>query len=236
MGVLAQPASASAVSRVQRLQPLEHPRGGEGAISSGNPYADQFTSYDPTMNISGIPPHIDYAKPTFFASPGDPEVPVRVTEPDWAPKGDLEWDGRPVPLPLGAAPAPGSDGHLTIVSADRRTAWEFWACRSADATGIVTQVVAQWDLTGPGYSSLGNNNSARGSGTPLISTTLRADEALGGIEHAIGLTIPYASSDYVRPVAVKSDGGRSRASATGRCSCCAPAIRCRPAPASVCGT
>ena len=111
-------------------------------------------------------------------------------------------------MPAGTAPAPGSDGHLTIVSADRRTAWEFWGCTSASAAGIVTQVVAQWDLTGPGYSTRGHNNSARGSGTPLISTTLRADEALGGINHALGLTVPHASADYVRPVAAKSDGER----------------------------
>jgi hypothetical protein len=160
------------------------------------------------MNISGIPPHVDYAKPTFFASPGDPTVPIRVTNPDWAPTGDLAWDRREVPLPVGASPAPGSDGHLTIVSADRRTAWEFWGCTSADATGIVTQVVAQWDLTGPGYSTRNHNNSARGSGTPLISTTLRAEEALDGIEHAVGLTIPHASESYTRPIAAKSDGER----------------------------
>ena len=58
----------------------------------------------------------------------------------------------------------------------------------------------------------GHNNSARGSGAPLISTTLRADEALDGIEHALGLTIPHASEDYIRPIAAKSDGGRDASS------------------------
>ena len=208
MAIVVQAASAAPFRAFNDPSPWNVPAAQKGAISSGNPYSDQFTSYSSTMNISGIPPDVGYAKPTFFASPGDPEVPVNVTNPGWAPTGDLQWDGRPVPLPVGAAPAPGGDGHMTIVSADRRTAWEFWACTSADATGIVTQVVAQWDLTGPGYTTRGHNNSARGSGTPLISTTLRAEEALEGFDHALGLTIPHASSDYVRPIAAKSDGER----------------------------
>ena len=37
------------------------------------------------MNISGIPPDVGYAKPTFFASPGDPEVPVERHEPRLGP-------------------------------------------------------------------------------------------------------------------------------------------------------
>ena len=77
MGVLAQPASAAPFRAFSDSSPWNIPAAEKGAISSGNPYAGQFTSYDSTMNISGIPPHVDYAKPTFFASPGDPEVPVR---------------------------------------------------------------------------------------------------------------------------------------------------------------
>src|SRR5262249_56858154 len=36
--------------------------------------------------------------------------------------------------------------------------------------------------------------------------TIRADEALHGIRHAIGITVPSVSSDYVYP-ATHSDGG-----------------------------
>ena len=206
LAVCAQTATAAPFRAFSDSSPWNTPAAQKGGIAPNNPYASQFTSYDSTLSISGIPPNVDYAKPTFFAGPGDPEAPITITNPSWAPSGDLQWDGRPVPVPAGTAPAPGADGHLTIVSADRRTAWEFWGCTSASAAGIVTQVVAQWDLTGPGYSTRGHNNSARGSGTPLISTTLRADEALGGINHAIGLTVPHSSADYVRPVAAKSDG------------------------------
>jgi hypothetical protein len=94
---------------------------------------------------------------------------------------------------------------MTVVSADRRTSWEFLGCTQAGGSTYVAKVVAQWDLTGPGYTTEANNTSARGSGTPLISTSLRADEALGGLRHALGITVPRVSSDYIFPAA-HSDG------------------------------
>ena len=48
--------------------------------------------------------------------------------------------------------------------------------------------------------------TARGSGTPLIPTTIRAEEALTGINHALGVTVPHVSGDYIYPPATHSDG------------------------------
>jgi hypothetical protein len=158
------------------------------------------------MKISGTPDNPRYSSPIFFAQPGDPVAPVKVGQPGWAPRGNTKWNGRPIPVPAGVTPASGSDGHLTVVSADRGTAWEFWRCTSAGPRGYTTEVIVQWDLTGPGYASVRGDNSARGSGTPLISTTLRADEALNGVNHALGITVPSVSSGYIRPPASHSDG------------------------------
>ena len=69
-------------------------------------------------------------------------------------------------------------------------------------------MVSQWDLKGLGYSAYQGENSARGSGTPLITTTLTAEETMNGIDHALGITVPYVSSSYMYPVATKSDGNR----------------------------
>jgi hypothetical protein len=69
----------------------------------------------------------------------------------------------------------------------------------------VTEVIAEWDLTGSGVAGP-SNNSARGSGAPVIPSTLRAEEALHGINHALGITVPNVSSDYVYPPASHSDG------------------------------
>src|SRR5689334_15908929 len=98
MAIFASAASAAPFRAFSDSSPWNVPAAQKGSISSSNPYADKFTSYSSTMNISGIPPDVGYAKPTFFASPGDPEVPVTVTNPGWSPAGDLQWDGQPVPL------------------------------------------------------------------------------------------------------------------------------------------
>jgi hypothetical protein len=159
------------------------------------------------MRISGTPDNPTYAAPIFFAQRGDPVAPVFVTKPDWLPDGDTKWDGRPVPVPAGVRPAQGADGHLTVVSADRRTAWDFFGCTVAGPDGYITGVIVQWDLTGPGYSAQDNQTSARGSGTPLISTSLRAEEAIKGFQHALGISVPRVSSDYLSP-ATHSDGNQ----------------------------
>ena len=109
-------------------------------------------------------------------------------------------------MPAGVKPAPGSDGHLTVVSADRRTAWEFWRCTKAGTSGYTTAIIVQFDLTGPGYSDNMGDTSARGSGAPLISTTLRAEEALNGIPHALGITVPHVGSKPIFPPMTHTDG------------------------------
>ena len=174
--------------------------------ASGNPYAGQFTDRPGLpIRLSGTPDTVTYAAPIYFAQPGDPTAPVVVTQRDWLPDGSTGWDGRPVPVPIGVRPAPGADGHLTVVSADRRTAWDFLGCTQAGPMGYVGRVIVQWNLNGPGYSTEDDETSARGSGAPLISSSLRAEEALNGIRHALGFTVPRVSSDYVWP-ATHSDG------------------------------
>src|SRR3954462_5123116 len=120
------------------------------ATESSNPYASQFTDHPGLpLRFSGTPDNLTYAAPIFFAQRADPTAPVVVTQPDWLPDGETGWDERPVPVPMGVRPAPGADGHLTVVSADRRTAWDFLGCTQAGPLGYVARVVVQWDLNGP---------------------------------------------------------------------------------------
>jgi hypothetical protein len=229
-GFAAAPASA-AFRAFSDTSPWNVPAAQKGTVDPGNPFAAQFTSYDLTMNIGGIPPDSDYAKPVFFAGPADPVTSgVTLTTP-WSPAGSLRWDGGPIPIPAGAYPAPGTDGHLTIVSADRHTAWEFWRCTSVSPLGITAAVVAQWDLTGSGYSAEMDQNSARGSGAPIVPTSIRAEEAIDGIHHALGLTVPQVSSTYVYTPSHRTRTERSapERSGTGCCSCCATTTRFRMA-------
>src|SRR4051812_43110202 len=206
LGGFAEPSSGEIFRPFAESSPWNVPAAEKGPVEPLDPYAAELGAPDVELTISGIPPESDYAKPVFFAEPGDPVTSSVTLTTDWSPNGDLRWDGGPIPLPAGVAPAPGFDGHLAIVSADRTTAWEFWRCTIAGPDGITAAVVAQWDLTGQGYAADLQENSARASGTPIVSTTLRAGEALEGIHHALGVSVPDVSSDYVYPVASHSDG------------------------------
>jgi hypothetical protein len=201
-------SSATAAFRAfSEASPWNVPAAAKGPIDPGNPFASRFAgSRGFTMKLSGTPDNPTYASPVFFASPGDPATANLDLTTDWSPQRDLKWNGAAVPIPSGTYPAPGSDGHLTIVSADRRTAWEFWRATRVGPGGITAAVIVQWDLTGLGYSANRDENSARGSGTPLISTTLRADEALAGIDHALGITVPSVGGEPVFPPASHTDG------------------------------
>jgi parallel beta-helix repeat protein len=185
--------------------PWNVPANQKGHRTPDNPYASQFTSYSNELEISGIPngggSGTAFAKPIFFAQPGDPEY-VWTNVNGWG-KGDIRYQGEPIPMPDGAHEASGSDGHLTIVTADRHYAYDMWR---ADVATRSAAVIVRFDLTGSGVPSDQNQStSARGSGAPVIPSTIRADEALAGIHHAIGITVPSVSHDYIFP-ATHSDG------------------------------
>src|SRR5437016_1670460 len=126
----AQTAAASPWRAFSRDSPWNRPAAPD-SIGPSNPYATQFAGPAGfTMKISGTPKNPTYGSPVYFAQPGDPVAPVTVVG-TGSPRGSLRWGGQPIPAPAGVAPASGSDGHLVVVSADRRTAWEFWRCTAA---------------------------------------------------------------------------------------------------------
>jgi hypothetical protein len=189
----------------QDSSPWNVPANQKGYPIPDNPYASQFTSYSSQLGISGIPgggaSDTAFAKPIFFAKPGDPEY-VWSNLNGWG-KGDIRYQGEPIPLPDGAMQASGSDGHLTIVTADRRYAYDMWR---ADVATKSAACIVRFDLAGEGVPGTRTDaTSARASGAPVIPSTIRAEEALYGIRHALGITVPSVSSDYIYP-ATHSDG------------------------------
>jgi hypothetical protein len=181
--------------------PWNVPAAQKGGTSASNPFVSQFTSYSSSLEISGVAPDHQWGKPIFFAKPGDPEY--RWTDQNGWAKGDIRYDGEAIPMPAGAHEATGSDGHLTIVTADRRFEYDMWR---ADVSKRTAETIVRFDLAGAGVpADRDDNTSARGSGTPLLPTTIRAEEALTGIDHALGLTVPSVAGQYVFP-ATHSDG------------------------------
>jgi hypothetical protein len=196
------PASAAAAWRAfAPSSPWNVPAAEKGGIAPSNPFASQFTSYSSSLEISGVAPDNKWGKPIFFAKPGDPEY--RWTDQNGWAKGDIRYQGEPIPMPDGAHEATGSDGHLTIVTADRRFEYDMWR---ADVSRHTAETIVRFDLAGAGVAAdRSDNTSARGSGAPVIPTAVRADEALTGIDHALGLTVPGVAADYLFP-ATHSDG------------------------------
>ena len=131
-----------------------------------------------------------------------------------------------IPIPAGVR-CPGlplidndHDRALTIVSADGRTAWELWHCTHAatpQEPWYTAGVATKWSLDPDDPSSLSRgfqdeglgsvgSTSARGSGTPLLTTTVTPLEAVRGIHHPLGLTVARVSNLYENPPASPTDG------------------------------
>jgi hypothetical protein len=140
----------------------------------------------------------EWSKRIFYAKDGDPEY--RWTDvAGWVSGANIEYKGEPIPLPAGAHEATGSDGHLCIVSADRRKVWDFWRASVANKTA---ECIVVWDTYGSGVADQ-LVTSARGSGAPLINTVVRRTE---DYTHAAGITVPNVEHTFTHPPATHSDG------------------------------
>jgi hypothetical protein len=137
-----------------------------------------------------------FSKPIYFAQPGDPCVPVIESEPSWVSGSSGVKIHDCMPVPHGLKAATGSDGHVEVVTADRRWQFQLWRCVIGGSPCTEANVLAaghyqavdgsQWDLLGPGVQVCCGSAGGRGSGTPIITTTLTAQDALDGFEHAVG--------------------------------------------------
>lgn len=148
--------------------------------------------------------HDDYSTPVYTVPAGQPTVSVSVR--DYYGRNDPWFVGacKAVPIPPGARPAAGTDGHMVIVQGDRM--WEFWVMR---------QEAGQWVCAYGGYvdnldSNIGRmrmrGEGATATGLPLLGglITLKELEA-NEIPHALCMAIPGAGKNSVYP-AWQSDG------------------------------
>jgi hypothetical protein len=169
-----------------------------------------------------------FSKPICFGESDQPTATSATGPAQSLVKGNLAYSGQVIPLASPCAAASGSDGHLAVTNVPRTFSYEWWRCVVAATPcgpsvgyGVGTDgVVARWSLLGDGVANAQDgaaptccpNRSARGSGTPLVSTVIRGEEAVNGIEHAIGCTITDGggtsdvSSRYLHPPATQTDG------------------------------
>ena len=108
-----------------------------------------------------------------------------------------------------------------MISADGKTAWEFWHCTHAatpQEPWYTAAVAAKWSLDpdDPSDNSLGYQNEgltatgqhvrARVGHAARAHDSRRRCEAVRGIHHPLGLTVVGVSDGYVNPPASHTDG------------------------------
>jgi hypothetical protein len=127
-----------------------------------------------------------------------------------------------VPIPNGARPAAGTDGHLTIWQPSTDRLWEFWkAVKEPDGWHAAWGGAMEGVSRNPGYytatswtglsASDGWNWGSTATSLPVIAGTVMIDELRRGhIDHALALAIPDACATSFSWPAQRSDGSDTR--------------------------
>lgn len=129
----------------------------------------------------------DFGHPVYYAKPTDPVVVIDITE-TWGPNA---LEGMRIPVPAGARPAGGDDGHMTIVTPD---GWEYdlWRAKAPSGGTLAAAWGARTRVDGDGLHSAG---TAAGFGN--LAGIIRPEElAAGHIDHAL-LVVLKCTSDGV---------------------------------------
>jgi hypothetical protein len=163
-----------------------------------------------------------YSVPVYFADAGIPMQTVTAT----AVGGQgFETGSAQVPIPAGAAPAAGTDQHLSIVNRQTNQEWGMWAA-SQGPSGWSCAVCATADLSGTGVRPPTENppwwmgHGARACGFPLVAGLITVDEVReGSIEHALAIAYPHIRSRYYTPPASTAQSTTDQALGTRGVPC-----------------
>ena len=155
----------------------------------------------------------EYSTPLYTVGRRQRPVPVRLDTGPWGRTLGAAFAAG-VPIPDGAKPAPGTDGHLTIYQPSTDRLWEFWrAVKRPDGWhaswgGAMRNVSAS-----PGYYTkeawrgAGPNWGSTATSLPVIGGTILIDEiARRQIPHALAMSPPDARRGVFAWPAQRSDG------------------------------
>lgn len=129
-----------------------------------------------TINYHG------WSVPVWYARENTPYQVVPTSDSRPAQYG---WNN--VPIPPEAMPASKSDGHMVVISHDRKYEWDFYQARkSSDGTWRAT-IIRRWDLSSDGINSPYDlKGSCRVAPIPLTHGLIMFEEIQRGyIDHAI---------------------------------------------------
>jgi hypothetical protein len=154
-----------------------------------------------------------YSTPVYEVPAAQPTVRVALDNAEpWA--ETLRAALRAVPIPRGARPAEGSDGHLTIWQRERDRLWELWQARKTPggwhaAWGGAMEHVSR----SPGYFTPASWPGARSywgataTSLPVLGGTMRiAELKRGRIDHALAVSLPAVRAGAYAWPAQRTDG------------------------------
>lgn len=159
-----------------------------------------------------------YSTPFYVVPGSQPRVRVRLDTGSWGAELQTALD-QGVPIPPGAKPAAGTDGHMTVYQPSTDTLWEFWrAVHRADGWHASWGGVMRNVSSNPGYytgkswpgltGTNGWNWGSTATSLPVIAGTVRISELRAGVvHHALAMAIPDACRAFFTWPAQRTDGG-----------------------------
>jgi hypothetical protein len=156
----------------------------------------------------------EYSTPIYRVPEDTPEVKVTLDDPEASWRRSLQKAFERVPIPEGAQPARGTDGHMTVWQPSTDRLWEFWHARReedgwhASWGGAIRSVSKS-----PGYYTERSwpgsapNWGASATSLPVAAGTMTVEELRRGrIDHALAIALPYPRKDEYAWPAQRTDG------------------------------
>ncbi len=155
-----------------------------------------------------------YSTPIYVVPSGQARVRVALDNPTVAWRASLQAAFDAVPIPAGAQPAAGSDGHMTVYQPSSDRLWELWLARKlADGWHASWGGAIDHVSHSPGYydtSSWAGSGSywgASASSLPVAAGTMTIAELRAGhIDHALAMEVPFPRAGIYSWPAQRTDG------------------------------
>lgn len=171
--------------------------------------ANYVTALYSAGNFVGKQSH-EWGLPIFQAVGDEGIITVNITTTNLTLKNYIIAQGwNKVPIPSGAVPAGNAsacggayrDGHMTVISADGLSAWDFYKARNCSGNIWSAQTVRKWNLTGDGINSpYDGYGKQRVVSVPLLHGVVTYEEVASGIiNHAMEFTSPTFLSGNTSP-------------------------------------
>lgn len=166
---------------------------------------------------SGTGPWIatkSYSTPLYRVPAGHPTVKVTLDDGDAPWRAALQDAFEEVPIPPGAKPARGTDGHMTVWQPSTDRLWEFWRARQETdgwhaSWGGAIENVSQSPgyYTAQSWPGASHHWGATATGLSVIGGVMTLEEfEAGEVDHALALNIPFPRAEEYSWPAQDSDG------------------------------